>query len=53
MRHLKHGLDTKSSLRGFTSGPIISQVMIGAATSGPVLTVVAGAVQNWRQMRRY
>ena len=23
--------------------------MIGAATSGSVLTVIAGAVQNWRQ----
>ncbi len=38
------------ALRGLDYGPIIGQVIV-AATSGAVLTVIAGAVQNWRQRR--
>jgi uncharacterized membrane protein YeaQ/YmgE (transglycosylase-associated protein family) len=39
------------ALRGLDFGPIIGQVLV-AAISGAVLTVVSGAVQNWRQRRR-
>ena len=39
------------ALRGLDYGPIIGQVLV-AATSGAILTVIAGAVQNWRQKHR-
>ena len=38
------------ALRGLDYGPIIGQVLV-AATSGAVLAVIAGDVQNWRQLR--
>ncbi len=38
------------ALRGFQVGPVVGQVIVAAA-SGAVLTVIAGAVQNWRQRR--
>src|SRR5262245_60003828 len=39
------------ALRGLDFGPIIGQVLV-AAINGAVLTVIGGAVQNWRQRRR-
>ena len=38
------------ALRGNDFGPIIGQLIVAAA-SGAILTVIAGAVQAWRQTR--
>ena len=37
-------------LRGIDYGPIIGQLIVAAA-SGAGLTIIAGAVQTWRQSR--